>query len=772
MRNKNWLQGTSILVLALCVALPAAAQEKAPEKENPDVVIVTANKRKEKAFDVAQTVNVVTSETLQKLNVTNFEDVQKLTPGLKMDHGGQGRNNVVTLRGVQFNPDSSGTPTVDIYQNEVLVPAATALQAMYDVGNVQVLRGPQGTLRSGTGPSGALLITTKQPSLSRTDGYVAASASDNDTANLQFGANVPIVEGKLAVRLAGLYDHNDGNGANSRNFDNPDHSQTTSGRVSVLWKPVDNLTINAMFNRLHSRKILTPTISGVGPQGTILPSDRIGLSKIPTAQTMDSDVFTLEAAYDMGENRLTYLGGYQKSLSTLYRDGDTINASGLGKINLLSLRTPGEITSHEVRFERTGDHFWIYRFGYFKSRTPNGSKTESTGLTANFYGLDGSCSLAQGCIRTTLSGSGLNRQEGYFTTHTFKFTPNDVLELGLRHNKTEQTGFSAFTVFSNTTKLPTNNSYESTTGSANYKHYWSKDMMTYINYGTSFRPGATDSFGTFQYSFLQPAADFFNIKPEKSTSIELGFKRDFFNKRFQIQSAIYNQKYNNFIYRLNGLFCTGAPNATTGPNANTVYATTTGAAGGPLCQNNSVSLNGNADVAILGYELEVRARLFERWIVTTGVSYNDSHFDDALVYCNDFNGDGIPDQTGAAAIQKGKYISTCKTSAPLGALPKWQLTINSDYSFPLAGDWEGFTRGLATIRPKFNDVLTGGFSEKSDIIDLFLGARSGKGLEVSVFVKNLLDDQAVDGFGTTANTYIATAIPHERRYGVQMRQSF
>lgn len=771
--DRIWIRGLSVSALALVMAMPAMAQESATAAkttaDDSTVVVVTANKRKERAFDVAQTVNLVTGDSIQKLNITAVEDIQKLTPGLRVDHGTGGRNNVVTLRGVTFNPDAGGNPTVDIYDNEVLVPGQTALQSMYDIGNIQVLRGPQGTLRAGTGPSGAVLIGTKMPSLYSVDGYVEASAINKETSNAQFGVGVPIIKDVLAVRVAGLYDHNEGQDGNSLYYNNPDHGQTSAGRLSATWRPIDALTVNATYSLLHSKKLYTPILDGTGAIGTISASQRVSGAKQPSTVEFDSTVFTFDAAYDIGENRLTYLGGFQKSDNQIYRDGDFINQFGPTHISVLSLESVQQIESHEFRFERTGDHFWIYRFGAFYSRTVNPS---APGFTASNYGIDGSCSLGLGCVKTTIIGSSKSLSKGFFTTQTFKFSPSDILEVGLRNNHSETTGSSGFVVFGNPITFPVANKFNSTTGTVNYKHYFTRDVMAYINYGTSFRPGGTDTFGAFQYSFLTPASTYFNIKPEKSRSIEVGTKAELYNKRLSVSGAVFDQHFDDYIYRLNGLFCTGAPNASTGPNANTVYATNNGTATGTACQNGSVSLNGNANVHVQGLEFSVRGRILPEWIVeVNGTYYNKANFDNATVYCNDFNGDGTPDISGTPAVQKGKFISTCLTSAALGGLPKWQLALNSDYHHPISANWEGFARGLLTIRPAFKDVINGSTAQKSNIADVFLGATSTKGLEVSLFVKNLFNDQGITGEGPF-NPYNIVSIPLERRLGVQLKQSF
>ena len=110
----------SVAVGAVAVALPALAQEPAGDKGDTTVVVVTATKRKESLQSVPMSVDVVTGDTLSKLNVQKFEDVQKLSPGLVLNPA-DGRGQNVSLRGVTFDPDTVASPTVQVYWNETPV---------------------------------------------------------------------------------------------------------------------------------------------------------------------------------------------------------------------------------------------------------------------------------------------------------------------------------------------------------------------------------------------------------------------------------------------------------------------------------------------------------------------------------------------------------------------------------------------------------------------------------------------------------------------------
>lgn len=138
MSKTRWLLWLGASAVALTSSLPGIAQ--ADEGE----IVVTAQRRSENIQNVPVTVTAVTDQQVKDLRIFRIEDVQSLSPGLALEsQGAFGAK--AQLRGVGFDADSSGSPAVDIYYNETPVDANYAFQAIYDVGQIEVLRGPQGT---------------------------------------------------------------------------------------------------------------------------------------------------------------------------------------------------------------------------------------------------------------------------------------------------------------------------------------------------------------------------------------------------------------------------------------------------------------------------------------------------------------------------------------------------------------------------------------------------------------------------------------------------
>jgi iron complex outermembrane receptor protein len=258
------LAGSSLLVLATAAqatpqadAAPAKAQA-APAVE-VEVVVVTARRRDESIQDVPAVVNAVTPEELVKLNIRDFTEVQNLVPGLSLTNNANGIGGSAQVRGVNFDVNASGNnATVEFYQNDAPITAGVVLQQMYDVGQVEVLRGPQGTLRGRASPSGSITVTTKKPDLYKSGGYGSFTATDTGTTNFNGAVNIPIIEGIAAIRVAGVFNGDNANRvhpiSDALDGRGPD-GKTQSGRITALVRPVDAITLEGSFQQIvtHSR---------------------------------------------------------------------------------------------------------------------------------------------------------------------------------------------------------------------------------------------------------------------------------------------------------------------------------------------------------------------------------------------------------------------------------------------------------------------------------------------------------------------------------------
>lgn len=175
-----------------------------PVISSDNTIVVQARRRDESLQDVPLSVQAVTGNQLAKLEIRNFADVAAVVPGLQLTRAPGGVQNTVTMRGINFNSTAAGPQSaVELYRNDVVTNSAAIFQALYDIGQIEVLRGPQGTLRGRASPSGSITITTRRPNLSEVGGFMEGTAAEEGRYSLTGAINVPVVADKLAVRVAG-----------------------------------------------------------------------------------------------------------------------------------------------------------------------------------------------------------------------------------------------------------------------------------------------------------------------------------------------------------------------------------------------------------------------------------------------------------------------------------------------------------------------------------------------------------------------------------------
>ena len=182
-----------------------------------DEVTVTAQRRSERAQDVPISIQALTGETLQELNVTTFDDYIKYLPNVTSANNGPGQSEIF-MRGLsagsQPSQGSASTglwPNVAIYLDNQSGQLPNRNLDIYaaDLNRIEVLEGPQGTLFGSGAEAGVIRYITNEPKLDVTEGNVKASygvtAHGDPNTELQGVFNLPIISDTLAARLV-IYD--------------------------------------------------------------------------------------------------------------------------------------------------------------------------------------------------------------------------------------------------------------------------------------------------------------------------------------------------------------------------------------------------------------------------------------------------------------------------------------------------------------------------------------------------------------------------------------
>jgi len=215
------------------------ASTAAGEGVGLEEVIVTARRERENLQIVPISITALSADTIRQQNITDPEDFNATVPGLTVAATSLDRASVsYTIRGqgqILGGPD----PAVATYFNDVPT-IVTSAGFLYDLENVEVLKGPQGTLFGLNSTGGAILFVPQRPT-NEFEGYVDATAGNYHEQRYQTVINVPVVNDVLLVRFAMDANYRDGyttNVVNGHQYDNIDY---VAGRLGVTFRPNDRI---------------------------------------------------------------------------------------------------------------------------------------------------------------------------------------------------------------------------------------------------------------------------------------------------------------------------------------------------------------------------------------------------------------------------------------------------------------------------------------------------------------------------------------------------
>jgi iron complex outermembrane recepter protein len=237
---------------ALAQTNPTAPQAADEEANNGDIV-VTARRREESLQNVPLAVTAFTSNSLREKAISNQDDLVAHTPSLQIrSNGAQRTDGGFFLRG---QGSTFGTqPGVVVYTNEVpdfRVPNFGNNTQFYDLENIQVLKGPQGTLFGRSTTGGAVLLTTKKPVMGEIGGFLEGKVGNYAYKELTAALNLPILEDKIALRIAGNVTRRRGFTTSLRTGQYLDNKHRESYRISLLIKPNDWFEQYTIFRGEH-----------------------------------------------------------------------------------------------------------------------------------------------------------------------------------------------------------------------------------------------------------------------------------------------------------------------------------------------------------------------------------------------------------------------------------------------------------------------------------------------------------------------------------------
>lgn len=264
-------------------------------------VVVTARRRREKLGDVPVAVSAFTSDVLRENRVQSVQDLQNYVPSMNAATGVT-QNSGIQIRGMGATGGfgtviaGGGTGVVSYFDDAVANMSDRSLY--YDLQDVQVVEGPQGTLFGKNTTGGVVLFVPRAPH-DGFGGYIDGTFGDFGLTDFTGAINVPLVDDKLLVRVAAQRYRRDGYTVDrgpyfpGKGYDDQDY---WAGRSSVLFMPFDGLENSTVLSYFESKEngpgfvlsaanpagpfasLLSPYAAqqqAVGPRSTSLSADQI-----------------------------------------------------------------------------------------------------------------------------------------------------------------------------------------------------------------------------------------------------------------------------------------------------------------------------------------------------------------------------------------------------------------------------------------------------------------------------------------------------------------
>ena len=231
--GRNSASAAVLIVLGFGSEMPAFAQANDEQSAVIEEIVVTSRLRSESLQEVPVTVNAFTAEDIEDAGIERPNDYLSLVPNVTLVEAQNAGTTFLTIRGI--TQVRNNEPPVAVSIDGMLQTSPNQFnQALLDLEQIEVLKGPQGALYGRNAIGGAINITTKQPT-NEFEGRVRVGAGNGDHARAQVSLSGPISEDRLYYRLNGTWLDRGGYIDNVLRGDHVDHIEETSLQLRLDW---------------------------------------------------------------------------------------------------------------------------------------------------------------------------------------------------------------------------------------------------------------------------------------------------------------------------------------------------------------------------------------------------------------------------------------------------------------------------------------------------------------------------------------------------------
>ena len=360
------LAGVALLAVILSATVQAqsttgaATNSAASSATGLEEIVVTAQRRESNLQSTPIAVTSVDAQAIENLNARSLQDVALLIPNFSANRQNGFNAAAFAMRGVGDTDiivyDES--PVAVIVDDFVVQSVETQMLDPFDVQDLEVLRGPQGTLFGKNTTGGAVVVKTKQPVLDETSLDTEGGFGSFNEFNVKGALNIPLINNQLAMRIVASEEREDGwmrNGASDTIFGVTYHgngepvggTDVFTGRAKVLWQPIDNLKVTFTYEQVNDRSQVPAAVNATPANdapGTTTPYFDFALLGLPgytgnnplgnagvdnrngslideqNGQRVDANGEHLNIDYSIDPGTFTWVQGYRSQDSELASD--------------------------------------------------------------------------------------------------------------------------------------------------------------------------------------------------------------------------------------------------------------------------------------------------------------------------------------------------------------------------------------------------------------------------------------------------------------------
>ncbi|MCO3033043.1 TonB-dependent receptor [Pseudomonas aeruginosa] len=768
------------LLLALGGALPAsAADAPAPAEEAPPLassvpdkadtalgkVTVTARRREEDSQKVPTPITVLGGETLEAQRISRVQDLQQVLPSVNVAYI-HARQSSVAVRGIGNNPASDGLEgSAGIYLDNVyLGRPGMAVFDLLDIEQLELLRGPQGTLFGKNTTAGVLNISTRAPTFTA-ERTVEVSGGQDGYFQGRGTVSGPLGE-TLAGRLSAYRTRDDGYIKNIHDDNYLNGGERQGARGQLLFEPNEDFSLRWIADYNEEDSSNGSMVVYGGAERFWQRAALVGASPLRDPQRRKVNIngrqhvsvhqggSSLEANWNLaGGYRLTSISAYRYWHFTPAND-EQLNVSA---INDTGVEVHDRQFSQEIRLASPTGGAFDYVVGAYAFRQNLGNKTfTSYGpladlylLGANLGALNDTYSKANGKIET--DSFALFAQGTWHLTERLDFTAGLRGTYEEKNAKVERfapLGGAAVGGVGAAVRNGQLGAYDSgdlrqynfaPSALLSLSYQFSDDLLGYASLSHGEKSGGVNlAVG----SAPSAGADSLLVGPERANDAELGLKSTLFDRRLLLNA---------------NLFWTGIH----GYQATTLYQ----APG----STQLVQVLANAgSVRSRGLEFEATALPLRGLTLNFNGSYND------VTYLS-FKDAPCPAEV---STRPGAPSSCDLTGQRVVGASKWIANLNGEYQWRLDDRFQPYVSASYAYRSAAEGTLDNSDLSKIDgyaLVNLAAGLRSDLGdgqLDTSVWLKNAFDkDYYLSAFASINGSYTAS-VGQPRTLGVSLRYDF